>query len=87
MGMRIELATDAGLSHIVDTVAKSFIYNRTFAEAPSALSDAAWESIFPPHGGFFHDASIASEGARLAVYHQLHCLVCPAAPVFDVVPG
>ncbi|OCL07610.1 hypothetical protein AOQ84DRAFT_408592, partial [Glonium stellatum] len=52
----------------------SFSYNRTFAEAPSPETDAAWESIFPPHGGFFNDKEMAPTGASLAVYHQLHCL-------------
>ena len=59
----------------VDTAQKSFVYNRTFAEAPSNETDRAWEDIFPPHGGFFHNPSIAPEGASLAVYHQLHCVV------------
>ncbi|KAF2176822.1 hypothetical protein K469DRAFT_605627, partial [Zopfia rhizophila CBS 207.26] len=51
-----------------------FEYNRTFSEAPSPETDAAWTSIFPPHGGFFHDKNVAADGASLAVYHQLHCL-------------
>jgi hypothetical protein len=58
----------------VATSAKSFEYNRTFSDLPSPETDAAWMSIFPPHGGFFHDKSIAENGASLAVYHQLHCL-------------
>jgi len=52
----------------------AFTYNRTYAERPSSSTDAAWESIFPPHGGFFNDSKIAPTGASLAVYHQLHCL-------------
>ncbi|KAI0197961.1 hypothetical protein F4808DRAFT_437230 [Astrocystis sublimbata] len=52
----------------------SFIYNQSFAEAPSAETNKLWESIFPPHGGFFHDPVIAPYGASLAVYHQLHCV-------------
>ncbi|KAF2707640.1 hypothetical protein K504DRAFT_383253, partial [Pleomassaria siparia CBS 279.74] len=51
-----------------------FDYNHTFAEKPGHASDAAWESIFPPHGGFFHDEKMAPTGASLAAYHQLHCL-------------
>ena len=54
---------------------KSFVYNRTFAESTSTETDAAWESIFPPHGGFFHHQTLAPVGGSLAVYHQLHCLV------------
>ncbi|PVH96580.1 hypothetical protein DM02DRAFT_617124 [Periconia macrospinosa] len=52
----------------------AFTYNRTYAERPSPETDAAWESIFPPKGGFFSDSIIAPTGASLAVYHQLHCL-------------
>ncbi|KAF7536561.1 hypothetical protein G7054_g4416 [Neopestalotiopsis clavispora] len=52
----------------------SFEFNSTFAEAPSVKSNAAWEAVFPPHGGFFHDPVLAPHGASLAVYHQLHCV-------------
>ena len=60
---------------LVGTAERNFVYNHTFSEAPSQKTDAAWESIFPPHGGFFHHTEIAPDGASLAVYHQLHCLV------------
>lgn len=60
---------------IVQTITTSLVYNRTFAESPTPENDAAWDSLFPPHGGFFHDKTIAEEGASLAAYHQLHCLV------------
>jgi len=63
------------LNMLVEYVTRSFEYNRTFSEAPSPETDAAWMSIFPPHGGFFHDKTVAPSGASLAVYHQLHCLV------------
>lgn len=53
----------------------TFSYNHTFAARPSLESNSAWESIFPPHGGFFSDTKLAPHGASLAVYHQLHCVV------------
>ena len=56
-------------------ITKEFTYNRSFAEAPTPENDALWESIFPPHGGFFHDKTVTKYGASLAAYHQLHCLV------------
>jgi hypothetical protein len=73
------------LIQAVEYVTNSFQYNRTFSEAPSPETDAAWMSIFPPHGGFFHDKTVASDGASLAVYHQLHCLVSiPNIPFHSV---
>lgn len=56
-------------------VTKSFEYNKTFSEKPTEQNNEAWDNLFPPHGGFFHDGTLAPQGASLAVYHQLHCLV------------
>ncbi|KAH6462424.1 hypothetical protein HBI57_065700 [Parastagonospora nodorum] len=58
----------------VRTQPKFLELNEAYAERPSPATDAAWEAIFPPHGGFFKDSEIAPTGASLAVYHQLHCL-------------
>jgi hypothetical protein len=44
-------------------------------EPLSPRTDPAWESVFPPHGGFFHHPILAPNGGSLAVYHQLHCPV------------
>ena len=52
----------------------TFEYNRTFGERPSEEVDAAWDSLFPAHGGFFQHATIAPKRSALAVFHQLHCL-------------
>jgi hypothetical protein len=60
----------------VETINKTFSYNRTFAEVPSHETDEAWESLFPPHGGFFNVTELGSQRSTLSVFHQLHCLVC-----------
>ncbi|KAH7316780.1 hypothetical protein B0I35DRAFT_479596 [Stachybotrys elegans] len=60
----IELGTN---SHL-------FQYNRTFGEAPSPDTNAAWESLFPHHGGFFVHAELAPKRSAFSVFHQLHCL-------------
>ncbi|KAI9729791.1 MAG: hypothetical protein M1818_008405 [Claussenomyces sp. TS43310] len=57
-----------------DDVQRDFTYNRTFAEAPSAHSDGAWEELFPTQGGFFTHPTRGSERWGLALFHQLHCL-------------
>lgn len=62
------------MDFIAETIETSFQYNRTFAEAPSNETNQAWETIFPPRGGFFRSPTV-KDGGSLAVYHQLHCLV------------
>jgi hypothetical protein len=52
-----------------------FRYNRTFGEPPSEVTNAAWESLFPKHGGFFVHPDLAPERSAFSVFHQLHCLV------------
>ena len=52
----------------------TFVYNRTFGEKPSELSNAAWASIFPTQGGFFRHPEVSPSRATFAVFHQLHCL-------------
>ena len=52
-----------------------FYHNRTFGAAPSNVSDAAWNSIFPEQGGFFKHPVLAPQRSAWAVFHQLHCLV------------
>ncbi|ATZ57876.1 hypothetical protein BCIN_15g03970 [Botrytis cinerea B05.10] len=56
------------------TISQTFHYNRTFAEIPSDTSNKAWESLFPPHGGFFDISGVSSQRSTLSIFHQLHCL-------------
>ncbi|MCJ1285826.1 hypothetical protein MMC26_005167 [Xylographa opegraphella] len=58
----------------LNVVTQVFKYNRTFAEAPSDISDRAWKDIFPPRGGFFAHPGIAPHRSTFSVFHQLHCL-------------
>ncbi|KAF7864304.1 uncharacterized protein EAF02_010272 [Botrytis sinoallii] len=58
----------------LDTLLQTFEYNRTFGEPPSNVSDEAWRSVFPSHGGFFKHPRLAPERSAFSVYHQLHCL-------------
>lgn len=51
-----------------------WIYNRTFSEAPSDLSDSSWQSLFPRGVGFVQNPEIAPEISGISVFHQLHCL-------------
>ncbi|KAF2845811.1 hypothetical protein T440DRAFT_258355 [Plenodomus tracheiphilus IPT5] len=55
-------------------VYRRFEYNRTFGEPPSELSDAAWASLFPKHGGFFVHPELAPKRSAFSVFHQMHCL-------------
>lgn len=59
----------------VETGPKKFEYNRTFGEATSNASRAAWEALFPAHGRFFKHPNLAPKRSALSVFHQLHCLV------------
>lgn len=61
--------------YVVPTISQTFHYNRTFAEIPSDTSNKAWESLFPPHGGFFDISGVSSQRSTLSIFHQLHCLV------------
>jgi hypothetical protein len=54
---------------------KLFKYERIYGEAPSTITDARWEALFPRQGGFFKHPNIAPERSALSVFHQLHCLV------------
>lgn len=60
---------------LVETKDELFRYNRTFAGPPSEVTDAAWDSLFPTHGGFFVHPELAPKRSALSVFHQLHCLV------------
>ena len=59
----------------VNTRSEVFRYNRTFGEASSNSSNAAWSELFPKQGGFFKHPIIAPQRSAFAVFHQLHCLV------------
>jgi len=52
----------------------TFKYNRTFADAPSTLTDQLWDSLFPAKRGFFKHPILGPDRFDFAVYHQLHCL-------------
>ncbi|KAF2687592.1 hypothetical protein K458DRAFT_466989 [Lentithecium fluviatile CBS 122367] len=58
----------------LDRTSKLFEYNRTFGEPPSDTTNAAWESLFPKHGGFFVHPKLASKRSAFSVFHQMHCL-------------
>ncbi|KAL9124977.1 MAG: hypothetical protein Q9217_005756 [Psora testacea] len=58
----------------IETGVKEFRYNGTFGEATSKTSNAAWEALFPSHGGFFRHPDLAPERSAFSVFHQLHCL-------------
>ncbi|KAL5117425.1 hypothetical protein ACEQ8H_004741 [Pleosporales sp. CAS-2024a] len=57
-----------------ETVDRLFEYNRTFGDPPSEVSDAAWASLFPKHGGFFVHPELAPKRSAFSVFHQMHCL-------------
>ncbi|KAK9796590.1 putative Oxidase ustYa [Seiridium cardinale] len=58
----------------LETEDQLFQYNRTFGEAPSNATDAAWRSLFPQHGGFFVHPELAPKRSAFSVFHQMHCL-------------
>lgn len=60
---------------VVETRDDLFLYNRTFGEAPSNETNAAWAALFPQHGGFFVHPELAPKRSAFSVFHQLHCLV------------
>ncbi|KAF1963934.1 hypothetical protein BU23DRAFT_494794, partial [Bimuria novae-zelandiae CBS 107.79] len=45
-----------------------------FGKPPTNETDAAWESLFPKHGGFFVHPQLAPDRSAFSVFHQLHCL-------------
>jgi hypothetical protein len=59
----------------VSSLSWTFEHNETFSQAPSALTNRAWEAIFPDGHGFMKHPELAPQLSVLAVYHQLHCLV------------
>ena len=69
------------------TVSKPFVYNRTFASAPSPASDRAWAALFPAHGGFFTRPPLAPERSVFSAFHQLHCLNGLRKAVYAGRPG
>ncbi|KAM3074410.1 hypothetical protein ACMFMF_006423 [Clarireedia jacksonii] len=48
-------------------------HNMTFSQAPTAESEAAWDTFVPPGRGFIHQPDIAPFISNIAVFHQLHC--------------
>ena len=59
---------------IVDTMPNTFQYNRTFSEAPSNITDSAWDGLIIGRG-FFNHPKLARNRSTVSVYHQLHCVV------------
>ncbi|KIW86203.1 hypothetical protein Z517_01598 [Fonsecaea pedrosoi CBS 271.37] len=49
-------------------------YNASFGDAPSPVTEAAWDDLLPVQGGFFQHPQIAPSRSDFAVFHQLHCL-------------
>lgn len=66
--------------HFSGLLPTPFRYNRTFSSAPSPETDISWDSIFPPHGGFFNNTEAGMKRGTFAVFHQLHCLVSSSCP-------
>ena len=53
-----------------------FTYNRTFTNPPSDVTNQAWADLFPARGGFLVHPTLAPNLSVVAVFHQLHCIVC-----------
>ena len=68
----------ADLSAPIGDISRPLIYNQTFTLAPSPDTDKAWDDIFPTGKGFVKHPSIAPQLSGLAVFHQIHCVVCEA---------
>lgn len=66
-----------GNYHIIDagSALRVYQYNSTYSSPPSSDSNEAWAALFPEGQGWFQHPDLAPDGAVLAVYHQLHCLV------------
>jgi hypothetical protein len=62
-------------SEAVRTLPIQLEYNATFGEAPTTITEAAWDNLLPVQGGFFQHPTIAPARSDFAVFHQLHCLV------------
>ncbi|RDW58246.1 hypothetical protein BP6252_13657 [Coleophoma cylindrospora] len=72
-GRRFEPRKSEGLFQL-NRVPVTFEYDQRFVEAPSNVTDALWDSLFPDNGGFFGHPSLEQTPVEFAVYHQLHCL-------------
>ena len=57
-------------------------HNLTFTQKPTPESEAAWNSIVPVGRGFIHHPELAPFISNIAVFHQLHCLVCKHSELF-----
>ncbi len=51
-------------------------HNLTFSQSPTLESESAWASTVPVGRGFIHHPELAPFISGIAVFHQLHCLVC-----------
>jgi hypothetical protein len=82
--MRVEYETDGypapyGQSSRLTSVVWNA--NASFADEPSALTDAAWDSLIPKGRGFVVHPKLApadgrdNKGKSVSVFHELHCLV------------
>ncbi|RAL65747.1 hypothetical protein DID88_005413 [Monilinia fructigena] len=65
--------TYGGLLPPDENVTQIWEHNLTFSQAPTAESEAAWDSYVPPGRGFIHQPDIAPFISNIAVFHQLHC--------------
>jgi hypothetical protein len=52
--------------------------NASFAAEPSVETQKTWDSIMPQGRGFIKHPKLAKDGEvkAIAVFHQIHCLVC-----------
>ena len=60
----------------VATKPSVFEYDPSFQDQQSPSIDEKWRGLFPKREGFFTHPTIAPQRSALAVFHQLHCLVC-----------
>ena len=58
------------------SVAQMFEYNRTYSSPPSNETNGAWIDLFPKRSGFIEHPVLVPNLSVVAVFHQLHCIVC-----------
>ena len=60
----------------IGSVERIFEYDRMYSSSPSNETNRAWIDLFPSNSGFIEHPVLAPNLSVVAVFHQLHCIVC-----------
>lgn len=79
--------TQSNILTPLGTVPVKFVFKESFSGPPSASSDAAWKSLFPPTNYFFENATLDGRRGAFAVFVGFHRIFSPLTRQLTLLPA